>query len=276
MEAGNPVAGNISAFQTRTPGDDPWCWQSKRVLKAITEVFGESNQAASARSVYLALTELASDEQMETFTAAKALIAHKAGVSVKTAETRLKGLVELGAVRIEPQRGTANSGVIKASNKYTLIAMRNGYALTMRNEGRQGSVSDKVEESEKNEKESEERMPKLSSMSEIQNGEAEEFKEEWNNNIPGDSKITILSSASKSKLAVNLKSQEWRDNWKKAIKRMAKSDFCTGKVKPLPGKNAFRMSVAFFLKPDTVAKIMEGEYDNGRKTSALDEYRKYL
>lgn len=125
----------------------------------ITETFSESKQAASARSIYVALTELASDLRTESFTANKALIAHRAGVSVKTAETLLKGLHSIGVIHVETQRQERNAGAIKAANVYTLrairndcashptekSAMRNDYASTMRNGGT-SSTSDKVEE----------------------------------------------------------------------------------------------------------------------------------
>ena len=69
------------------PGKDrPWCWCEKDALEMITETFSESNQSASARSVYVSLCQIASDEGSNTFTVNKALIAHKAGVSVKTVE----------------------------------------------------------------------------------------------------------------------------------------------------------------------------------------------
>jgi len=85
----------------------------------ITETFSESDQAASARSVYLALTELASDFGSDTFTATKALIAHKAGLSYSSVQRLLKGLEQLGVVRI--QRGRIN-GLLRTANTYTLLS----------------------------------------------------------------------------------------------------------------------------------------------------------
>ena len=118
----------------------------------ITETFSESDQSASARSVYVALTELASDNGTETFTATKALIAHEAAVSVKTVERILKGLEQLGAVKIE--RGLI-AGAFNAPNTYTLLSLskhvatlRHGDA-TLRLEGSR-SKSDKVKEKERN------------------------------------------------------------------------------------------------------------------------------
>src|SRR5436190_17599694 len=95
--------------------DAPFCWQHKPVLKMIAETFSESDQAASARSLYVALTELASDNGSETFTARKALIAHKGGLSYSTVQRLLKGLEQLGLVRIEPGR---INGQLKTANTY--------------------------------------------------------------------------------------------------------------------------------------------------------------
>jgi hypothetical protein len=121
----------------RRARDEPYCWQHKSVLREITKVFGESNQAASARSVYLALTELASDYQSERFTVNKALIAHKAGLSVKTVERLLHGLEEANFIRVQRELKPATGGAIKSPNTYTL--------LPMRQEGKPHSKSDKVE-----------------------------------------------------------------------------------------------------------------------------------
>ena len=115
----------------------------------ITEAFAESNQAASARSLYLALTELASDKQSETFAVSKALISHKAGISVKTAERLLPGLESLGLVRVD-RNTQPGLGAIKAVSTYTLLSLRHQVATSLRHHGHNGSKSDKVEEAMKN------------------------------------------------------------------------------------------------------------------------------
>lgn len=46
-------------------------------------------------------------------------------------------------------------------------------------------------------------------------------------------------------------------HWQSALDRIAKSDFCTGK-----NGRGWRADFDFFLRPDTVAKAMEGNYDN--------------
>lgn len=115
----------------------------------ITEAFSESNQAASARSLYLALTELASDEGSETFTVSKALISHKAGISVKTAERLLPGLESLQLVKID-RNTQPGAGAIKAVSTYTLLSLRHEVASSLRHHGHNGSKSDKVKEPLKN------------------------------------------------------------------------------------------------------------------------------
>ncbi len=124
---------------------DPWCWCSKGALKMITAQFAESNQAISARSVYVAMTELASDAASDTFTASKALIAHKAGVSYKTVERILHGLEVLALIKIDRNE---TAGVFNAPNTYTLLPIRHSGA-SMRHDGKHASKSDKVEESGK-------------------------------------------------------------------------------------------------------------------------------
>jgi hypothetical protein len=135
-------------IKSRQIKDAPWCWQQKHVLRMITDAFSESEQAASARSLYVALTELASDNGSETFTVTKALIAHKAGLSVSTVQRVLKGFEQLGVVHIEGQFAERNSGAIRAPNTYMLLALGHGDATTL-GHGRSGSNPDKVKESEK-------------------------------------------------------------------------------------------------------------------------------
>ena len=140
-------SNNTTIGRGRPCKERPWCWCEKTVLRMITETFAESNQAVSARSLYLALCELASDKQSDTFTVNKALIAHKAALSVKTVERLLHGLEEVALVRIVRNVAVATSGSIKSANTYTLLAMRPGDATSMRHGSKQGSKSDKVEES---------------------------------------------------------------------------------------------------------------------------------
>jgi hypothetical protein len=112
----------------------PWCWQEKRVLRTIDNIFDATNDAAAARSVYLAMTEIASDEQSDTFTKPIANIARRAHVSYRTASEKLKRFEALEIIRVE--RNTIPGTRELGPSTYTL---GNG-CLTLGNGGLQASL----------------------------------------------------------------------------------------------------------------------------------------
>jgi hypothetical protein len=156
QESGNDYANDSQiASAVRDTKDGPWCWQNKAALKTITPSFAESKQAASARSVYVALTEIASDRGSETFSVTKAEIATRSGTSVKTVERLCKGFEELGLLAINATtREVATTGVIKAPNTYTLLTLRHCDASTLRHGGKPTSVTHKERKGEETNKES--------------------------------------------------------------------------------------------------------------------------
>lgn len=133
------------AIKQRSTEDGPWAWVNKQTLRTLTETFTESGQGASARTLYLALAELASDHQSESFTVAKALIAHKASLGVRLVTELLPKLESMSVITID--RHAANG--MDLPSTYTLIAgvhlMHTAVHLTG-----QDSNADKVEESKKN------------------------------------------------------------------------------------------------------------------------------
>jgi DNA-binding IclR family transcriptional regulator len=98
---------------------EPFCWLEKRKLRNIAEVFAEGKlgSLAAARSVILALSEIASDKQSDTFTAATSYIAHRAGVTSKTVRRMIKTFKRLRFLHVQPR---SNNG-LKVANEYTLI-----------------------------------------------------------------------------------------------------------------------------------------------------------
>ena len=98
---------------------EPFCWLEKPKLRNIADVFAEGKlgTVAAARSVYLALSEIASDKQSDTFTAATSYIAQRAGVTSKTVQRMIKTFKRLGFVKTE---GRFANG-LKLPNKYTLL-----------------------------------------------------------------------------------------------------------------------------------------------------------
>jgi len=84
----------------------------------IADVFAENfGSVNAARSIYLALAEIASDRQSDTFDASHAEIAHRAGLSVATVKRVLPTFRDLGLVVIK--RNSINK--IERPSTYTLI-----------------------------------------------------------------------------------------------------------------------------------------------------------
>jgi hypothetical protein len=102
-----------------TPKHEPFCWLEKPKLRNIGDAFAEGKigSLAAARSVYLALSEIASDRQSDTFIAATLYIAQRGGVTSKTVQRVTKILRRLGFLRMQ---GRSANG-LKLANEYTLI-----------------------------------------------------------------------------------------------------------------------------------------------------------
>ena len=101
---------------------EPFCWLGKRQLRTLADVFAEGKivSLAAARSVYLALSEIASDKQSDTFIVATSYIAQRAGVTSKTVRRMVKSFKRLGFLKVEA-RSTIG---LKSSSQYMLIRNR--------------------------------------------------------------------------------------------------------------------------------------------------------
>ena len=98
---------------------EPYCWLGKRQLRMLADVFAEGKvgNLSAARSVYLALREIASDRQSDTFIAGTVYIAQRAGVASKTVRRVIKILKQMGFVRARPR--SANG--LNLASEYTLV-----------------------------------------------------------------------------------------------------------------------------------------------------------
>lgn len=111
--------------ECRDINDEPFCWQSKAALRKIREAFDSEKAVNSAIGVYVALTEIASDMQTPVFQTTHAYIGQKSGLSSRTVESRLPGLVEIGLVKI-------TTPSLRAPSTYQLL--REGDPKLSRNE----------------------------------------------------------------------------------------------------------------------------------------------
>lgn len=85
---------------------------------------------------------------------------------------------------------------------------------------------------------------------------SEEFETAWNSLPEPFPKIRAMTGSRKSSLRERMKEPFWREHWRTALDRMSKSSFCRGQ-----NDRKWIGDVDFFLRPDSVAKIMEGKYD---------------
>jgi len=69
-------------------------------------------------------------------------------------------------------------------------------------------------------------------------------------------RVVVLSAGRRRKLAARLRDPFWRDHWRDALARLIESPFCRGE-----NDRGWVADFEFFIKPDTVAKALEGVYD---------------
>ena len=83
--------------------------------------------------------------------------------------------------------------------------------------------------------------------------------ERWND-LPDPFPRAKATSKRKKALKERLRDQTWRDGWKDAIERIPDLSFLGG-----ANDRGWIANLEWFLRPDTVTKILEGSYQNARK-----------
>ncbi len=71
----------------------------------------------------------------------------------------------------------------------------------------------------------------------------------------------LISDTRKHKLSTRLKDPFFTANWQAALAKIKTSDFCRG-----GGEKGWKATFDWFIQPDSVAKTMEGKYDDRSKT----------
>tara|TARA_R110001592_G_scaffold4251_2_gene23825 strand:- start:2036 stop:2818 length:783 start_codon:yes stop_codon:yes gene_type:complete len=95
----------------------------------------------------------------------------------------------------------------------------------------------------------------------------DEIKDAWNALASKYdlSKIRSITAKRGSNIKARWEDPDWRENWQEALGKIPKSQFLLGKK---PG-NDWKADIDWFLKPDSVTKILEGKYDDNK--SAIPE-----
>jgi uncharacterized protein YdaU (DUF1376 family) len=95
--------------------------------------------------------------------------------------------------------------------------------------------------------------------------------ERWNG-IPDVAKVRVMTDKRRRACRTRLRDSDFRSGWQDAINKLAASDFCRGQ-----GETGWIATLDWFLKPDSVNRLLEGQYDNrspAQKTS-LDEWMEF-
>lgn len=104
--------------RSSTP-EPPYCWQNKEARRAIREHMNGHESTSAALSLYDALTEIASNEEAETFKAGQPYIGTLSGLSARTVRRIEPILEQVGVVAIERPR-------MRGHHTYTLLAQGQG------------------------------------------------------------------------------------------------------------------------------------------------------
>ena len=83
----------------------------------------------------------------------------------------------------------------------------------------------------------------------------------WNRNEKLTKVVSVSPGRAKT-LAARRKDPFFVASWKRAIEKVAASSFCRGQ-----NDRGWKADIDFFLRPDSVAKIMEGKYDDKKAYS---------
>ena len=82
----------------------------------------------------------------------------------------------------------------------------------------------------------------------------DDIEQHWNHSLAVSHTLT---DSRRSKLQARWKDAEFRTRWREAIDRIGSSDFCRGL-----NDRGWKCSLDWFLKSDTITKVLEGNYDN--------------
>jgi hypothetical protein len=218
-----------------------------------------------AKILYLALLSF-SNEEMKAFPSA-ATLGKGLGISPETVRRYAAELEEVGLIRRkqETKPGGQFSYTVYQLFKTSVLARRDGKIpctekpVTVKSATNEVPLEGTITKGKKREPEAA-GAAVLSPNEQKRNDAVDQFFKMWNG-IPGFRNCLNLDNSRKSKLRSRLNEPFFAANWTKAIQRAAKSDFLVGK-----NDRGWRANVEWFLRPVTVSRILEGEYDNAPST----------
>lgn len=108
-----------------------WCWQDKDILDFIRESFS-GQRLTTALAIYLSLTELASNNSSDEFTAYFSQIAKLSGKSIPTIKSYSNQFIKIGILEKENRKVNNKTNL---SNQWSLLtpSVNNNYPSSVNN-----------------------------------------------------------------------------------------------------------------------------------------------
>lgn len=89
----------------------------------------------------------------------------------------------------------------------------------------------------------------------------QEFLDAWNM-VPGLTAAKGLTGKRLRHFQARIRDAEWSETWRVAMRKASESAFCRGE-----NDRGWRATVDWFLRPETVTRLLEGQYDDRPKKS---------
>lgn len=193
-----------------------------------------------------------------------ATIADLAGVSRRGAQKAINRLEQLGEITIQRGKGRGNASIysLKIKGEHSNTKGEPPFALS---ETIKGEHSDIKGEHSDNKRRTPVRPKRQEETIEEPLLEVEELQKQFTpetilahwNQIEGTTKARAITPDRERSAKARIREPFFRDHWKEAIEKVNNSNFCKGH-----GPRGWKADLDWFLRPGTVAKILEGKYDN--------------
>lgn len=91
---------------------------------------------------------------------------------------------------------------------------------------------------------------------------------EWNM-IGNVSRCSVVTKKRQQTVRARMRDEFWRTNWREAMQKVSRSSFCAG-----TNDRGWKANLDWFLRPDTVPKLMEGQFDDqSTRNTSKDVWR---
>lgn len=238
-------------------------------IKQISLAWETECRTHTQKVVLLALCDNANDEGF--CWPSISTLARKCDLSKQGVLDQIEGLHKRRVLSVERTRGKSNRYQLKLVNRVdqsaALTSQPDGLPLVNRVDHHQSTaLTGLVNRVDPNRKEPS-LEPSVEPPKAGNDDSCETVLIAWNGLGEPFPKVRFLSDGRRTHLRARLKENNWRENWREAIAMLPQQAFATG-----DNDRKWILTFDFFIKPDSLAKILEGKYKGGKKRSTIDNF----